>query len=75
MKYGYVFSDWGLFLMIPILSTQEVSEDFEYNGAKFQKDKYCLAVLEEDGRIVPFLKNHIFDTKEECHNYGLKHTY
>ena len=74
MKYGYMFSDWGLFAVVPILTIKEMDEGSEaHYGGHYPKDKYCIAVLAEGGKPMPFLKEHIFDTKEECHKYGVDH--
>lgn len=74
MKYGYMFSDWGLFNVIPILAVKEMDEEYgAIYGDHCPKDRYCIAILADGGKPMPFLKEHIFDTKEECHKYGVDH--
>ena len=57
MKYGYHFSDWGLFETVPIIEVTELEKDYETTDAfgihKFPKKDYVWVKTAEPYFLIP----------------------
>ena len=57
MKYGYEFSEWGLFSTIPIVEVKELDQDYEtvdaFGSHKFPKEDFVLVKTAEPYFLIP----------------------
>lgn len=71
MKYGYRFSDWGIFFIDEILETQTLDHDILWASGevRYKADEWCYVRTVEPIFIVPKLVNGKY--KYEHSNVGV----